>query len=79
MYNSGSSTAKRSYSVLRGSSFKGIVLLMVLFAAPYLTPKQDNAQMRIISEENIFCVVLQFLKGCAINRRQRVAFSMERG
>jgi hypothetical protein len=64
MYNSGSSTAKRSYSVLRGSSFKGIVLLMVLFAAPYLTPKQDNAQMRIISEEK-FRGVLQFVKGCA--------------
>jgi hypothetical protein len=59
-----SHATRSSRSALRGSSSKEIVLLIVRFTAPYLTPKQDNAQMRVISE-GTFCAVLQFLKGCA--------------
>jgi hypothetical protein len=66
------------HSALRGSSSKEIVLLSMRFTAPYLTPKQDNAQMRIISEEI-------FLRGVVVSQRlcyngeQYVAFSMGRG
>jgi hypothetical protein len=59
---------------LSGEFVSGNRLLIVRFPAPYLTPKQDNAQMRMTSEEKFF------LRGGAIsqrlcyNRRQRVAF-----